>query len=168
MSKDLGQAENSSVPKNVEIRELQVQDLDQLLVVRRRSFEEFGPWYSKPDAEAFKNRMRNRIGRDDVRVDVATISNSVIGYVLCSIDETKRETGTIRNISVLPEHRRKHIGTALMASAFSFLRKNNVKTVDTVTETAEEFYRKVGFRVDARFVRVRKWLSKRATERTSK
>ena len=47
-----------------------------------------------------------------------------------------------------------------MACSFNFLRKNKVQTVSTVTETAEGFYRKVGFKMDAKFVRVRKWLSK--------
>jgi ribosomal protein S18 acetylase RimI-like enzyme len=159
MSRSLESVDRFALPEGVTIRELQMGDLDELLTVRRESFREFGPWYSRPDGDAFKRHMGERIGRDDVRVCVAVMDNAVIGYVVCSVDETVGERGTIRNVSVLPERRNRGVGTALMVSALDFLRRRNVKTVDTVTETAEGFYRKVGFKVDARFVRVRKWLS---------
>lgn len=67
---------------------------------------------------------------------------------------------SIRNISVLPERRNLGVGSALMTRAFGFLRRSGVQIVGTVTETAEGFYEKMGFKVDARFVRVRKWLSR--------
>jgi len=158
MSKDLRAAESFTLSEKLRIRELQVEDLDQLLRVRRESFREFGPWYSEPDSEEFKQGMKKRIGRDDVKVFVATADNQVIGYVVCSIRETNRANGDIRVVCVLPKYRNSGIGTALMARSFNFLRKNNVRTVSTVTETAEGFYKRAGFKVDARFVRVRKWL----------
>jgi len=159
MSKSLTSTERFTLPRNLRVRELQVDELDQLLRVRKETFMEFGPWYSVTDEEAFKRGMRNRIGRDDVTVFVAVADNRLVGYVVCSIRESNRAQGSIRNISVLPEYRNKGIGTALMARSFDFLRKNKVQTVSTVTETAEDFYRKVGFKVDARFVRVRKMLN---------
>jgi len=161
MSKDLRAAESFTLSEKLRIRELQVEDLDQLLRVRRESFREFGPWYSEPDSEEFKQGMKKRIGRDDVKVFVATADNQVIGYVVCSIRETNRANGDIRVVCVLPKYRNSGIGTALMARSFNFLRKNKVQTVNTVTETAEDFYKKVGFKADKRFVRVRKWISKR-------
>lgn len=156
MSKALASAKPILSHENYEIRELRAEDLDQLLKVRREAFIEFGPWYAKPDGEAFKKRMKNRIRRDDVKVFVAIIDNQVIGYVVCNIMETHNTLGDIRNISVLPRHRNRDVGTALMNCAFNFLRMNKVQTVCTVTETAEGFYEKVGFKVDKRFVRIRK------------
>ncbi len=82
----------------------------------------------------------------------------MIGYVVCRI--TGDNTGTIGNVSVLPDHRRMGVGSALMARSLDFLRKNNIQTLKTVTETAEGFYKKVGFKEDARFVRVRKSISR--------
>ena len=102
MSKDVTSTESYALPEKLRIRELQVEDLDQLLWVRRESFREFGPWYSKPDGEGFKRRMKNRIGRDDVNVFVAITDNQVIGYVVCSIRETNSENGDVRVICVLP------------------------------------------------------------------
>lgn len=157
MSKDLTSTESFALPEKLRIRELQVEDLDQLLRVRKESFRELGPWYAEPDEEGFKRGMKNRIGRDDVKVFVAITDNQIIGYVVCSI-RTNGLNGDIRVICVLPEYRKRGIGTALMAHSFNFLRKNKVQTVSTVTETAEGFYKRVGFKVDARFVRVRKLL----------
>ena len=83
-----------------------------------------------------------------------------IGYVYCQIREDSRAwwgtDASIRIISVLPEHRNLGVGSALMASAFDFLRKNGVQIVGTATETAEDFYKKLGFKVDGRYVQVRK------------
>jgi len=156
MSKDLTSGKSLVQRQNCDIRELEVGDLDQLLTARREAFKEFGPWYAKPDGEAFKKRMENRIGRDDVRVFVALINHQVIGYVVCSISETDKAFGDFRNISVVPKHRNKGVATALMNHAFDFLKRNDVRTACTATETAEGFYEKVGFKVDKRFVRVRR------------
>ena len=156
MSRNLASVEASSHVEKQETRELKPEDLDQLLGVRREAFREFGPWYSKPDGEAFKQRMKNRIGRDDVKVFVATMRNRVVGYIVCCISEIDRTKGDIRNISVLPEFRNLGIGTALANRAFDFLKMKDVISVETATETAEGFYKKVGFKVDNKFVRVRK------------
>jgi N-acetylglutamate synthase-like GNAT family acetyltransferase len=87
------------------------------------------------------------------------VNKEVIGYMVASVDEIQRETGTVRVVRVVPRRRRRNIGTVLLENTFRFLRENNVKTVNTFTETAEGFYRKVGFKEDAEFVRVRKWQS---------
>jgi len=156
MSKDLTLEKRRVRQQKHEVRELRFEDLDQLLKVRREAFREFGPWYAKPDAEAFKKRMKNRIGRDDVKVYVAATNDQVIGYVVCTISETDKTLGDFRNISVLPEYRNMGFGTALMNRAFDYLREHKVQTATTVTETAEGFYEKVGFKVDKKFVRVRR------------
>jgi len=158
MSKDLMILDRFGPLLSHVIRELQVEDLDQLYRVRTESFKEFGPWYSAADAESFKSRMKNRIGQDDVKVFVATENSHVIGYVVASIRETNRTDSDIRVVAVLPEHRNKGVGTALMARSFDYLRRTKVTKVSTVTETAEVFYQKVGFKVDRSFVRVRKFL----------
>ena len=161
MSKDLTNPDIFHGANTHEIRELHVEDLDQLLGVRRGSFKEFGPWYHKQDAERFKRGMKNSIGRDDVKVFVASEDGQVVGYIVASIRETNKTNSVIRVIAVLPEYRNRGVGAALMIRSFSYLRGNSVKRVSTVTETAEGFYRKMGFEEDARFVRVRKWIGVR-------
>ena len=158
MSKNLTLPERFNAPNTHEVRELQVEDVDGVLRVRKEAFKEFGPWYSITNEEEFKDRMRSRIGRNDVEVFVAIKNGRPVGYVYCQIRESNRACGDIRNISVLPDDRRMGIGSDLMTRAFDFLRKNGVQIVQTVTETAEGFYEKMGFGVDARFVRVRRWL----------
>lgn len=71
MSKDLTLPDTFHVPRTHEIRELQVEDIDEVLKVRKEAFKEFGPWYSITNEEGFKQRMRSRIGRNDVKVFVA-------------------------------------------------------------------------------------------------
>lgn len=159
MCKNLAIKEDLVYPDGVVIRELRVEDLDQQLRVRRESFKEFGPWYAKADGERFKRGMRRRIGRDDVKVYVAAVDDQVVGYVVCRIGEPDKSTAVINVICVLPEYRNRRIGTGLMARAFRFLRQNSVQRLEVVTETAEGFYKKTGFKEDARFVRVRKRLS---------
>ena len=158
ISKDLKLPDRFAFPKTLQVRELQVEDRDALLEVRKETFKEFGPWYSVTDEEGFKNRMKERIGRKDVKVFVATKDDRLIGYVVCGITGDNR--ASIGNISVLPDHRRMGVGSALMARSLDFLRKNKIQTLKTVTETAEGFYKKVGFKEDARFVRVRKSMSR--------
>lgn len=158
MSKDLTIPDRFAVCGSYKIRELKVEDLEQLYRVRTESFKEFGPWYSASDAESFKRGMKNRIGREDVKVFVAEENKHIIGYVVASIRETYETDSDIRVIAVLPEHRNKGVGTTLMVHSFTHLKRNGVKKASTVTETAEDFYRKIGFKVDARFVRVRKML----------
>jgi ribosomal protein S18 acetylase RimI-like enzyme len=158
MSKDLKLPDRFAFPKTLQVRELQAEDLDEVLKVRKETFKEFGPWYSVTDEEGFKPRYKERIGRKDIKVFVATKDDRLIGYVVCRI--TGDNTGSIGNVSVLPDHRRMGVGSALMARSLVFLRKNNIQTLKTVTETAEGFYKKVGFKEDARFVRVRKSISR--------
>ena len=158
MSKNPKSIEVSRIPEKYGIRKLRAEDLDQLLKVRREAFKEFGPWYSKPDGEGFKRRMRSRIRSDDARVLVAVMNNRVVGYVVCSVSETDGSGWDIRNISVLPRYRNSGVGTALINRAFNFLKSKRIETLSTATETAEAFYEEVGFKVDKRFVRVRKWI----------
>jgi len=103
--------------------------------------------------------MKERIGRDDVKVYVAIKNGQPIGYVYCQTWKDNKYRASVRNISVLPKFRNMGVGSALMARSFEFLRKNAVQPVRTVTETAEGFYKKVGFKEDARFMRERKWIS---------
>ena len=161
MSKDLRLPDEFVLSRTYDIREHRHQDLDDLLEIREEAFKEFGPYYSvSNEVEEFKQRMKSRIGRNDVKVFIAFKTGVPIGYVNCQIEESDKgwwDTGAfVRNISVLPKYRNMDVGSALMVRAFDFLRKNNVRIVGTATETAEGFYEKVGFKADAGFIRVRK------------
>ena len=154
MSKDLKLPDRFVLPGKHEIREHRLEDIDDLLRIRKETFKEFGSWYNITNEEGFKQGMRSRIGRNDIKVFVAIKNDQPVGYVYCQIHSDNR--ASIRNISVLPNYRKRGVGSALMARALDFLRKNRVQRLGTVTETAESFYKNVGFKVEKRFVRVRK------------
>ncbi len=156
MSKDLTLPDRFIPPETYQIRERRLEDIDDLLRIRKEAFKEFGPWYNTNEA-GFKQRMMSRIKRNDVKVFMAFKNRQPVGYVTCQI---KADNGaSIRNISVLPDWRNKSVGSALMARAFNFLRKNRVQRLGTGTETAEGFYKKLGFKVEKRYVRVRKYIN---------
>ena len=68
------------------------------------------------------------------------------GFVLCSIC---RDEAEILTLGVLPEARRKKVGTHLLENLFSFLKEQGVEIlfldVDAQNEPAVSLYLKVGF-----------------------
>ena len=68
------------------------------------------------------------------------------GFVLCSVC---RDEAEILTLGVLPEARRKKVGTHLLEDLFSLLKKQGIKTlfldVDAQNKPAVLLYEKVGF-----------------------
>ncbi len=82
-----------------------------------------------------------------VAIDRAT--RAPVGLILCS--RVKDNIGHVTQVCVLPEHRGKKIGLALLEASAEELRKRSFKTLSlTVTEANEravDLYRQLGFSV---------------------
>ncbi|HIE05023.1 MAG TPA: GNAT family N-acetyltransferase [Candidatus Latescibacteria bacterium] len=79
---------------------------------------------------------------------VAEEDGRPVGYVTTRLDHDTK-IGWIPNLAVLPEHRRKGIGKALMERALNYLKEKGMEMVKIETleqnEVGKEFYPKVGF-----------------------
>ena len=90
---------------------------------------------------------------------VATISNRVVGYIMCRVElgfsEIHRfniiRKGHVVSIAILPEYRRKNIGKALVTDALNGMKEYNLKEgyleVRTSNEPAIFLYKKLEFRI---------------------
>ncbi|MEM3539255.1 MAG: ribosomal protein S18-alanine N-acetyltransferase [Nitrososphaerales archaeon] len=77
---------------------------------------------------------------------VAEENNQILGYVISSVRENK---GTLVSIAVLPEYRRKGIGSKLMEESLNYLSKkvDHVELQVRVSNfEAINFYKKFGFK----------------------
>ena len=112
--------------------------------VYARSFAE-SPW--PPDWDKFEE-----FDPDGAFVAEAPGTAEVVGYVLSF---RRRDFGYISVLAVVPEHRRKGVGLALVRSAIRYLRGLNVRPirVDAYTDAtpAVNLYRKAGFEVETTF-----------------
>jgi ribosomal-protein-alanine N-acetyltransferase len=112
-----------------------LRDVDQILELEKASFgdDAYGRsvflFYMATDRDGFI---------------VARRGAGVVGYVL-AIRRGRR--GLIMSIAVLPEFKRKGIGTSLMKAALAQLSKcaNVFLQVDVANEGAIKFYRRLGF-----------------------
>lgn len=95
---------------------------------------------------------------DDIRANasgifVAEIDGSTIGFVTTRLDHASK-VGWIPNIAVLPAHREKRIGRALMNAAIAYLRDHDMVLVRIETLEANaagrHFYPSYGFKEVAR------------------
>lgn len=79
---------------------------------------------------------------------VAEEGGRPIGYITTRLDHETR-IGWIPNLAVLPEHRRRGIGKALMERALKYLKEKGMEMAKIETleqnEVGKKFYPKVGF-----------------------
>lgn len=77
------------------------------------------------------------------------VNRVLIGLILCS--RVRNDVGHVTQVCLLPEHRRRGLGKALLRAAAGELRKRNCSSLTlTVTEnnaSAVDLYRKMGFSV---------------------
>jgi len=76
---------------------------------------------------------------------VAEVEGKVVGYIISSI---RGDEGLIISIAVLPSHRRKGIGKALMEKSIELLETDVVMlTLREHNRAALNFYNKLGFKI---------------------
>jgi ribosomal-protein-alanine N-acetyltransferase len=88
---------------------------------------------------------------------VAEVDGKIVGYVMCRIEPNSASLASIRrghvvSIAVLPEHRRKGIGSALMRKAMRGMLEYGASDcyleVRVSNSRAINMYKKLGFRIE--------------------
>ncbi len=124
-------------PEKLQIRRMTLQDVDQVMLVEKRSFT--APW----SRQAF---MTELIDNHLARYIVAEYSGRVIGYagVWMIIDE-----GHVTNIAVDPDFRGKYLGDKLLRALMSICMAQGGKKmtleVRVTNHVAQKLYEKYGF-----------------------
>ena len=89
---------------------------------------------------------------------VAVIEDDIVGYIMCRMETGFSELGKwnvtkkghVVSIAVLPEYRKRGIGTALMFEAMKEMRNYGMKEcyleVRVSNQIAKNLYRKIGFK----------------------
>lgn len=96
---------------------------------------------------SFTKRTEKLIKKKQLKIFVASESDSIIGYCIAS---AKADFGKINSLFVLPEFRNKAIGHELMETALKWLQKQKCIYVDLIVIEGNEkvipFYEKYGFK----------------------
>ena len=122
------------------IRDMQLSDISDVLAIERISFTT--PW----DIRSFEYEL----GYKDTILKVAVLNNQIIGYVCV---RTILDVTHILNLAVLPEFRRRGIGSMLLRDALNELKQLkpdiNLITLEVreSNTAAIELYEKFGFKV---------------------
>ncbi len=122
------------------IRDMQLSDISDVLAIERISFTT--PW----DIRSFEYEL----GYKDTILKVAVLNNQIIGYVCV---RTILDVTHILNLAVLPEFRRRGIGSMLLRDALNELKRLkpdiNLITLEVreSNTAAIELYEKFGFKV---------------------
>ncbi|PSQ16466.1 N-acetyltransferase [Halobacteriales archaeon QS_8_69_26] len=113
------------------------------VVSRESAAEAAGEWYG-PD------RMR-RAAEDPGTVLLVAAEGEVVGFAHAAVS-TERMAGSILRLYVHPDHRRRGIGSDLLAATVEALRDLEVERIEAMVLAANdqgnEFYREAGFRRD--------------------
>jgi ribosomal-protein-alanine N-acetyltransferase len=90
---------------------------------------------------------------------IAQVEGKIVGYIMCRVEVGLSSIGLsglvkkghVVSVAVLPEHRRKGIGQALVTQAMEGMRKYNAKQcyleVRVTNQEAVTLYKKLGFEV---------------------
>jgi ribosomal-protein-alanine N-acetyltransferase len=135
-----------------DIREARIEDIPDVIRINELVLPENYPYYFYE--LLYKNYSKAFL--------VARIDDRIVGYVMCRVEHSFTiegvipkfyKTGHVVSIGILPEYRRRGIGTALMIRAMDALKnyykcKNVYLEVRVSNNNAINFYRKLGFRID--------------------
>jgi [ribosomal protein S18]-alanine N-acetyltransferase len=123
--------------KTIAFRQMEIDDIDKIYEIESESFAT--PW----SKEAFYNELtKNRFAL----YTVIELGSEIAGYcgAWIVVDEAH-----ITNIALLPEHRGKGLGEALMRKVMEMARRMGARTmtleVRVSNDTAKSLYRKLGF-----------------------
>ena len=103
-----------------------------------------------------EDHLRKFLGSDDRLALVATDGDTAIGYALAEINRVGHQPrlddyGYIDQLAVTAGHRREGVGSQLYAEMIKWFRSKGIKRFEvgstTSNETANAFWRKLGFRV---------------------
>jgi ribosomal-protein-alanine N-acetyltransferase len=124
-------------PPGVEVRRLEERDVDAVVAIETEAFTT--PW----QRDTFLDLI-DRPGLEILVLDDA--ASGILGYAVlwCIIDQ-----GELANVAVKPEHRRRGLGSFLLARALDVARERGIKTVflevRESNEAALRLYARFGF-----------------------
>ncbi len=110
----------------------------------------FGDRFAKFTFQMRRKSLSNNQNDRELRVDLAKISDTYIGYCMSSIIETDRgKLGEIESLYVEPDYRKQGIGKRFMKMALDWMDENKVDRrqlgVAYGNEETFRFYEKFGF-----------------------
>lgn len=122
----------------IEVYQKSYSGLEKYAYTRRKDIKHYFKWLYNRDSDGFL---------------LAEINNRVVGFVACDANWISfingKKIGEIHELFVLPQFRRKHIGTSLLIKAISYARKKGRKFaelwVGKENYVAIRFYKKFGF-----------------------
>lgn len=96
-------------------------------------------------------RFLNNIGEKDRKVYVATYEGEKIGKVHIRLDENQK--AYIHDLCIMPDYRRKKLGTAMVMKIMDVMRKKGIKVifldVEGQNESAINLYKQCGYDITA-------------------
>jgi len=126
--------------ENLKLRKFSLSDLDQITEIEKVSFPP-GTVYSK----SYFEKLYHSYPQGFL---IAEILGKIIGY---AIGQIKGNSAQIISIAVLPDWRKKGIGTKLFNSLLDFFKKEGAKEiflhVRTKNQEAISFYQNLGFEI---------------------
>ena len=126
------------------VRRLRIADLPCVLRIERACFRSEGYGVTAFLAHLLRDRKGAFVAEDDNGLPVG------FALVRLSLGWLRPRRGGITSIAVAPAHRRRGIGTRLMARAIQYLREHHVKEVDlevkATNAAAQSLYESFGFR----------------------
>lgn len=121
---------------NVKIRNATLKDLKEIFEIEKASFPKKISWNKKNLAKKLKNFPEGFF--------LAEIDKKIVGYIF-------GEKGEIQSLAVLPEWRRRGIGTFLLKTLLNFFRKTKIKNVILQVKESDSvaisFYKKNKFKI---------------------
>ncbi|MCK4780098.1 MAG: GNAT family N-acetyltransferase [Candidatus Lokiarchaeota archaeon] len=146
---DLDLVSPPDIPQGIIIRrQKEITDNRSIVSVINKGFKDSFMWRDvKPSI--WKRRQQSFKKSHIVEYAVAYDKEEVIGFIQSYFDPNKPNIGLMNTLSVLPNYRRRGIGSALFATGVEFLRDKGCKTinllVDAKNEKAARIYEKFGF-----------------------
>jgi GNAT superfamily N-acetyltransferase len=165
-----------TINKEVDVKEATITDIEVLAELASKAYLPYWDWwyqdYGGPEKVRahWRERVKNELGKGYAYF-IAYAEKKPIGFSAAQIDKELIEEKGVKmgtlwaGVAVLPEHRRKHIGSRLLREALTFLKKNNMEKamvgtfsyLDSYTP-AVNLYLKSGGIITREFVSLRKLL----------
>jgi mycothiol synthase len=146
---DLDLVSPPNIPPEIEIRNQEdIMDHKSVVSVVNEGFKDSFMWRdAKPSA--WKRRQESFKKSHIVEYSMAYDKEDLVGFIQSYFNPKKPNIGLMNTLTVLPNYRRRGIGSALFASGAKFLRDRGCKTIDLMVdaknEKAARIYENFGF-----------------------
>ncbi len=123
--------------------------------------------YFRPGKEiskSFRKYLKVLMKKKNAKVLVAEYESKVVGYTIGKIEKSKvsivpKKIGKITDLFILPEHRNKGIGKALVSELIQWFKKRKIEYVEigvhSKNKLALTFWKKHGFKEYMKIMRIK-------------